>query len=132
MPMSIKEHIEAEHYEKDAKGRALVPLANGETATIYATDHTDGDLVIVGRIFVAGENRLQKWDGEGRINRLDDKRLWLCLPPPRRVPVLLFLVKSPNTECGPFERFDDAERERKRLDNAQIVSLRGEYLEAWS
>ncbi len=36
--MNIKEHIDAGHYPKDEKGRALVPVSDGRTAIVLATD----------------------------------------------------------------------------------------------
>ncbi len=33
--MNIRDHIEAGHYPTDSKGRAVVPLSDGGTATIW-------------------------------------------------------------------------------------------------
>lgn len=43
--MNIKEHIEQGHYPTDDKGRALVPMRGGLTATILATDHPGHDCI---------------------------------------------------------------------------------------
>lgn len=136
--MNIKAHIEAGHYPTDEKGRALVPLANGGTATIYATDHTDGGLVIVGRIFVAGENHLQMWDRCGRLNRLENQSLWLCPPPPRKVKVTAYGLAptslSPSRNVAPtFYGSEDAARSAI-IDHSywRVVELTGEYEEPWS
>lgn len=79
--MNIREHIEAGHYPKDGKGRALVPMRNGRTATILETDRDEeipGREPIVG--LVSGTGGTSSWwpSGEEVLGASSDYDL---LPP---------------------------------------------------
>lgn len=133
--MNIKEHIEAEHYEKDVVGRAHVRCRNGTVAVILSTA-VPGGRCIGG--FTMPHGIVAQWCPDGTFRGHDGQAipdLDLLPPLPRMVPVLRFLVKCSQGEWGPFVDFDEARRiweERKESDGSiQIVSLRGEYDERW-
>lgn len=74
--MNIKAHIEAGHYERDDKGRALVPHIGGGTAVIATTNGYDLG-PIIGWILRDGRlsQGLTGWRGDEGF---------LLPPPPRR------------------------------------------------
>jgi len=125
--MNIKEHIEAGHYPKDEKGRALVSMKNGETAVICATDNPYGGVPIVGWCNSGPDS----WGPNGVWKTGGDKRD-LLPPPPRKVKVTRWLVVNCHRiEYGPYEDEDDA-KATARHHGAIIVPLTGEYEEPWS
>jgi len=81
--MNIKKHIEAGHYPTDEKGRALVPMRDGPTATILATDVGD-NWTVVGHCL----GQVYRWNDIG-ISRSSEPGYagQLLPPPPRKVEV---------------------------------------------
>lgn len=126
--MNIREHIEAGHYPKDEKGRALVPMCNHGVATIYATDHTDGGMVIVGRVSVAGQDHLQHWRADGVQERA--AKLGLLPPPPRKVKMVRWhaIDKQQNT----LGWWGDEPAKCDIPADCRLVRFTGEYEEPWS
>jgi hypothetical protein len=135
--MNIKEHIEAGHYPTDDKGRALVPTEGDHVATIYATDHMDGGMVIVGRLWVPGVKMIGEWTANGRPNFGVDLP-GLLPPPPRKVKVtrwaVMYLPLDRNQCHSTFNTETDAQRElgHFKRDEVIVVPLTGEYEEPWS
>lgn len=86
--MNIKEHIEAGHYPTDDKGRALVPMNNGDTFVVSATDKPR-----IGR----RHNCIAGWRSHGLLDcfdsdgRADCDARALLPPPPRTIPVRIKL-----------------------------------------
>jgi hypothetical protein len=129
--MNILDHINAGHYPRDEKGRALVPTRRGETATIYATDHP-GRYPLAGRI---NDMCMQPatWTAEG------DNKGWGCqphdlLPPaPRKVEVKRWLTMKP-PESSPNWSWTDREAALHWVDGDEslLVELTGSYEEPWS
>lgn len=78
--MNIKEHIEAGHYPKDEKGRALVPTRGSGTYTIVCTDRP-GMRPIMG-FAPACCDSIQSWKEDGAAD--SDPGHWDILPPPPR------------------------------------------------
>jgi len=132
--MNIKEHIDAGHYPKDEKGRALVPMRCGRTATILATDLPFGHFRIIGHI---GDSVTQ-WMPCGHQYSDERERPADLLPPPPRK------VKSMATLCIPMR---DGKRDIHRVTEVLLgdctenggynkewkyVLLTGEYEEPWS
>lgn len=134
--MNIKEHIEAGHYERDEKGRALVPMKCGKVAIIYASDYV-GRWPIVGTI---GWGRPSLWleTGEGEGNMSTD---WFLLPPPpRKVKVRKWIVFNERDQmtypmggqiapAGCFDKSEHAEAFAARRAGYKVVELHGEYEE---
>jgi hypothetical protein len=132
--MNILDHINAGHYPRDEKGRALVPTRRGETATIYATDHP-GRYPLAGRI---NDMCMQPatWTAEG------DNKGWGCqphdlLPPaPRKVEVKAWGVFHGSTMQGAFGS-EQLARNMARdwmanwKQKATVVELTGSYEEDW-
>lgn len=132
--MNIKDHIEAGHYPKDDRGRALVPMRCGEIATIYATDYA-GRWPILGTI---GRGAPSLWleTGVGAGGMVDD--WFLTSPPPRKVKVtrwaLMYLPLVRNRCHSTFDTESDAHREVGHFKDGEvvIVPLTGEYEQPWS
>jgi hypothetical protein len=81
---TILGHIEAGHYPKDEKGRALVPMKNGRTALIYATDHA-GLFSIVGSCVDRLNGRMSwYWRVDGTSGGLPNASHDLMPPTPRK------------------------------------------------
>lgn len=134
--MTIRELIEAGKYPRDSKGRALVPLRSGGTATIYATDANYRGQPIAG-LTSAG---LATWHADGRFYRRDDiapeeSALDLMPPAPRKEPVNAWAVMSlafvPATFLISFPDRAQAERyadQYYRFNDrrARVVELTGE------
>ncbi len=83
--MNIKEHIEAGHYPKDEKGRALVPVGCDCVATICATD-APGSKPLLGFIASVGNTTPWcMWDEHGNNTPSQPRACWVdLLPPPSR------------------------------------------------
>lgn len=129
--MNIKKHIKAGRYPKDDQGRALVPMSNGDTFVVCATDKPrigDRHYCIIGW---AGNGVLNCFDADG-WNESDGRAL---LPPqPRKVKETRWAVYS---HAGTFVQSYETEREARVACNSgvpayQIVELTGEREEPWS
>jgi len=135
--MNIKQHIEAGHYPKDEKGRALVPTLDGAIVTIGATDKP-GKYSILGWIptqAVVSSLELAWTEtgygaGAGCGNALQP-------PPPRKVEVKRWAVIRRND--GSVVNWWDSEADAKCAvmdhPDAQrriIVQMVGSYEEPWS
>lgn len=67
---TILDHITAGHYPTDSKGRALVPMKGGGTATILATD-APGLCPIVGwMVTPRGKVGAWQWQACGRAHEM--------------------------------------------------------------
>ena len=128
--MNIKEHIEAGHYPKDEKGRALVPGAIG---SCYS-----GDIFVVCGSDVAGCPYLIGWWRKARMAgamSVEDGRL--LPPPPRKVKVTRWAVFTAARGIHPVSYPSSAEAAREHEYNigvagTRIIELTGEYEEPWS
>lgn len=123
--MNIRDHIEAGHYPRDDKGRALVREQSGRTAHICATD-APGSHCIMG----FDELAQRSWTPDGEVSGYENSRL--LPPPPRKVKVTGYARVIAGTRC--FVNVYE-----KRLEAAQdlgpretLVELTGEYEEPWS
>lgn len=131
--MNIKEHIEAGHYEHDDKGRALVPIASGGTAVIYATDHPT-TWCITGReqnVGILGHT----WNEDGSHEGEADcpSTLDLLPPPPRKVKITAYCV--PNWRVGVHPMHGiwwSREHALEGCNGLPVIELTGEYEEPWS
>lgn len=87
--MNIKEHIEANHYPRDEKGRALVPTRGGYRAVIMAIDCPEREKPLAGWYFLNDHRgELASWHADGHFEaHLDCGNLDLLPPPPRKVKV---------------------------------------------
>lgn len=101
--MNIKEHIDAGHYPVDKKGRALVPMKCGRTATILATDKP-GEREIVG--WVPSTAR-----AAAMIDCWDPLTLDLLPPPPRKVVRWAALSHEQLDALGMYDSDGPAQRE---------------------
>lgn len=119
--MNTIEHIKAEHYATDDKGRALVPTCDHRTYCVLSTDHP-GELPIVGYCIGTPET----------ISRQSADGHFLLPPPPRKVKVTKYAVAlTPSLmSCLIYDSREDAAR--AHLANRQIIELTGEYEEPWS
>lgn len=128
--MNIKQHIEAGHYPKDEKGRALVPMGSGRTAIIYCTDHPPKGTnysCIIGRDPSAS---IRAWDCHGQNEGYHTDNL--LPPPPRKREVKRYLVVGPGYERGPYtERIDAECVTRSSHPSGRIVELTGSYEQEW-
>ena len=141
--MNIKQHIEAGHYPKDEKGRALVPMRNGKTAIIYLTDYDNPDFAvwqIVGRIAGRHEMEPRCWQVNGGFH--GDTALGVCSPldllppPPRKVEVKRWAIVRANDRSivKIFDTEADAKSARNMYDDETrrpIVELTGSYEQEW-
>lgn len=129
--MNIRDHIEAGHYPKDDKGRALVPVRDGTMVyTILCTDRP-GSEPIVG-FCAAITNSWQCWPEDGSC----EHGLSLLPPPPRKVEVKRWAVIRRND--GSVANWWDSEADAKcavmdRPDaqNRIIIQMTGSYEEPW-
>lgn len=123
--MNIKEHIEAGHYPRDEKGRALVPAGRWETLTytIVCTDRP-GKAPILG-FCPAIADSYQCWNEDGGCNSAS---LDLLPPPPRKVARRAWvLFNSEGVPVGAFgHQFAPA------TPDLRLVELTGSYEEQWS
>lgn len=126
--MTIKEHIDAGHYPKDAKGRPLVPMRDGRMATILATDLGQD------RIWGAWDNGIINWraDGEnwGPYDNSREARLIatdLMPPVPRKVEVKMFALMR-RLRSGAVMFVAIAEKpEEKNPENEFWIEMLGSY-----
>jgi hypothetical protein len=130
MNLSIKDHIEAGHYPKDDKGRALVPTRNGPTVTIYATDYgkPDDEFPIL-----AGCGREpDRWRANGLYYGGHESSRDLLPPAPRKVEMKRWftLEASPHSNWM-WTSYEGALRWVDG-DKSRIVELTGSYEEPWS
>jgi hypothetical protein len=132
--MNIKEHIEAGHYPKDDKGRALVPVGCAKVATICATD-APGEKPILG--FIRSDDKLYQacwnaWDEHGNNCPSQPRACWVDLlpPPPRKVKVLGWAILCPNKLPRAIYA---TENEAKAFAYGRpVVEMTGEHEEPWS
>lgn len=132
--MNIREHIEANHYPRDDKGRALVPMRGGQIATILATDRPDfdgGREPIVG--WIQPNASVHTWWHAGERSRQHPSALDLLPPPPRKVKVTRYMLMRPNgDEYGFYLTKQAAERAIGDIGaTLHVVELTGEYEEPW-
>jgi len=123
--VNIKEHIEAGHYPKDEKGRALVPMKSGRQLVVTATDKP-GPCPIIG--WVEGINHAFGWYGDSED---------LLPPPPRKVKVMAYTVLTRGNTgkyetSGLFFNRSEAGGHNCGASGLGIVTLTGEYEEPWS
>mgnify|MGYP003607547629 CR=1 FL=1 len=128
--MNIKEHIEAGHYERDGKGRALVPMGAGRMATIYCTDHPGGlsksKFCILGR---DPDGQLRAWDPEGANEGFELDALGP--PRPRKERVKRYGVFLADGTCwSTYADPDTASRIAGDRDGS-VVTLHGEREVPW-
>ncbi len=124
--MNIKEHIEAGHYPVDEKGRALVPMRNGSSATIYATDGPDEPIVgLRPRV-------ISTWRASGQWNIHGHNDYDLLPPPPRKVKVTRWAVLQKDGCC--WGNYADRETAKSwaSYHDGILVELTGEYEEPGS
>jgi hypothetical protein len=140
--VNIKEHIEAGHYPKDDKGRALVPADLGGFAVIAATDAPGIAPMIGWWNDDHGTETQMAWREDGAWMRAWTADMTKCkphlLPPPaRKVKVTAYAVVVDGRHC-PWAIYDtQAQAEQKARGAMQsgrwrIVELSGEYEEPWS
>lgn len=132
--MNIKEHIEAGHYPKDEKGRALVPMHNGGMAVICATDKPGFSLV--GWRCDKSDHSIYVWTQSGQPTGNGSD---LLPPSPRKVVVKAWAIVGTG---GRIEHFQGTQFEAEQFagnwrlngisPKARAVELTGEYEESWS
>lgn len=135
--MNIRDHIEAGHYERDEHGRALVPMQDGETATILAVIG-ESDWCLWGWRSGAWPKRPLAWDKHGQLDTCSTPCNWHLLPPsPRKVKVTRWVLMKTDTDGIWRDHFDD--RHAAEMCAACYpgskwtpVELTGEYEEPWS
>lgn len=123
MTLSIKDHIDQGHYPTDDKGRALVPMRNGGTFTVTATDKpktTYGEENGPKRRFIVG------WDSKGIVDTHTEDSSDLLPPPPRKAPIKVGLLY---TEQGWMVEFVNCGDQPARGTRVQLT---GEYEEPWT
>lgn len=126
--MNIKEHIDAGHYPKDEKGRALVPLNSAETAVIAATDVAPcPNPAILGWIISdrSQGNRIAWWDLEGRCFTGERD---LFPPAPRKVKVRCKLRHNGHD----FVVWDLEGMPMPAWREGAVIEFTTEYEEPWS
>lgn len=85
--MSIKQAIDAKLYPRDDRGRALVPMRNGHTATIYATD-CPHDFDGVAQPIVGHDGMsVETWRADGGYTDGEGECGYDLLPPTARPPI---------------------------------------------
>jgi hypothetical protein len=137
--VNIKEHIEAGHYPKDEKGRALVVTDGGHTFCIVRTDNP-GPRPLVGMRISRSSGRWdgwQDWTEEGDALSFE---YGIRPPLPRKVKVTAWAIvwppsgnDFPNTIFGVRDSREDAEMVARNADpRLVVVPLTGEYEEAWT
>lgn len=130
--MNIKEHIQAGHYPVDEKGRALVPMRNGATATVYTVQHGD-PWPIAGSFkddgFINGFS-LVCWQADGRISSSSEAPRDLMPPALRKVRVVAWALVGKQSGSV-FRCVTDEEEAREypsiRDGTWRVVPLVGEY-----
>lgn len=124
--MNIKEHIEAGHYPKDEKGRALVPMSDG-TAVILMTDCPDRGRPILGyrlRTDYICEVLTWKECGEHYGGNYD-----LLPPSPRKVEVKGYALVARD---GRVAEVRTVIPDHLAVSQFLVVPLTGSYEEPWS
>lgn len=130
--MNIKAHIEAGHYPTDEKGRALVPMKNGATVIVYATDAPCVPEAIVGYRRNFGPCT---WSAEGHWHTSGGgySPNDLLPPAPRKVAVKAWAL---NNIHGAMLALTDDPVRAKSWPTVGVgyfaVALSGEYEEPWS
>lgn len=133
--MNIKQHIEAGHYPKDSKGRALVPTGHtfGD-AVICATDKP-GRCPIIGWVpTVARVASIEfSWDENGWANGLHEIER-LLPPPPRKVKVTRWMTLPDTGESDSHFLWDTLKgaTEWAKGQERLVIELTGEYEEPWA
>lgn len=122
--MNILEHILADHYPKDEKGRALVPVSGNWTAIICATDGPRQEEIIG-----YGPASVLSWDPDGVPGRGEAQFDTLLPPQPRKVKVTACAAFS---KGGELRYLETAPLDPKLYPNWAIVELTGEYEEPWA
>lgn len=134
---TIKEHIEAGHYERDEDCSGWsVPLQNNTTAKVF-TAKCGGVAPLVGVVSVASYGWVPiKWYADGTPER--NSSHWSCQfnllpPPPRKAKVTRFHVLDKHNNTLSMSTSEQTAREETcRLPNAvRFVELTGEYEEPW-
>ncbi len=129
--MNIKEHIEAGHYPRDEKGRALVPTDLGGCAVIAATDAPGVATMIGWWDDEAGTETQMVWREDGAWWRSwsaeNKNRPHLLPPPPRKVPMKAWVLF--NSKGQPFNVFD---KPHDPSPGMFFVEMTGEREEPWS
>jgi len=133
--MNIKEHIEAGHYPKDSKGRALVPYKDGGTVVVCATDMPGRCPILGFRVDSTGNREDQTLADTGWGYFPDSP--FLLPPPPRKVKVTAWASVLGDTinKMHFHKHFAEQDvRESKEVNGGTycLVELTGEYEEPWS
>lgn len=129
--MNIKEHIDAQHYPCDSKGRALVPLGGigGEKVlvTILATDVGE-NWPIVGQVL----GHVYRWDVHGRARSNEPGQGSNLLPPkPRKEKILRYgVIHADGRFWTTYDLRHEAQREADKV-NGGVVELTGDYEVPW-
>ncbi len=126
--VNIKEHIEAGHYPKDEKGRALVPTPEGK-AVIAATD-APGMWILMGWRDTPGGQCQASWHADGAPGSDKCNGQSLLPPPPRKVKVTAYAVMDRSGRVNLLYR-DEAAAKRSAAEVETVVPLTGEYEEPW-
>lgn len=131
MAMSIKDHIEAGHYERDSKGRALVPHREHGTIVICATD-MPGTCPILGFRIDGSGNRTTSSGADSGFGYFADSSA-LLPPPPRKVKVTRWGVVRREDDCH-MTTFAKQHEATTCYPAALFIvyPLTGEYEEPWS
>jgi hypothetical protein len=131
--MNIKQHIEAGHYPKDEKGRAIVPTTDpNEEAVIAATD-APGQWVLMGWVRQkAGPDMSQaSWWPTGAKG--SHASIPLLPPAPRKVTVRFWIEIERDTGFkSSVWRSDEPSGGVRPRPGCVIVELTGSYDEPWS
>lgn len=115
--MNTKEHIEAGHYPKDEKGRALVPHKEGGVVTVFATSGSD-DFPIIGWRF-GQQPGPDAWSADSSV---------LLPPSPRKVVRWAALSHEQLDALGMYE--SDGPARREVCGGKMLVQV--EYEEPWA
>ncbi len=132
--MNIKQHIEAGHYPKDEKGRALVSMRNGNLATICATDGPEDSrwnvyTTIIGFHWCGPLG----WDDDGvHCNGTSSPNVDLLPPAPRKVEVKVLAIVIAGTGTVVSIRNKDDPPVGVATGIERLVELTGSYEEPWS
>jgi len=131
--MNILQHIEAGHYPKDEKDRAIVPMRSGGRATILATDRDafsgpDREPIIG----MVENGSVFSWWECGEHSRRMPSDCDLLPPTPRKVEVKRYLV--PCTSRYAEATFISATAADEYANEAlsRVVVLTGSYEKPWS
>ncbi len=132
--MNIKQHIEANHYPRDEKGRALVPTNGGFTAVICATDKP-GPRPILGWVPTPARATSIEvaWHDDGSLQGMGTCNL---LPPaPRKVEVKAWgvLAEIPGTDEYRVVHVAQTQHAAQQwgCSGQPCIALTGSYEEPW-